>query len=44
MKKSDKDKTTFYTSEGIYFYTKMPFGLKKARTTYQELVDKEIRN
>ncbi|GJW49750.1 reverse transcriptase domain-containing protein [Tanacetum coccineum] len=29
----------FHTDEGVFCYTKMPFGLKNARATYQRLVD-----
>ncbi|GKB05646.1 reverse transcriptase domain-containing protein, partial [Tanacetum coccineum] len=36
----DEDKTAFHTLHGVYCYTKMPFGLKNARATYQWLVDK----
>nr|GEU70950.1 reverse transcriptase domain-containing protein [Tanacetum cinerariifolium] len=39
-RKSDEEKTTFHTSQGVYCYTKMPFGLKNADITYQRLVDK----
>ncbi|GJY19642.1 hypothetical protein Tco_0391133 [Tanacetum coccineum] len=28
MSKEDEEKTTFYTNQGTYCYTKMPFGLK----------------
>ncbi|GJU02140.1 reverse transcriptase domain-containing protein [Tanacetum coccineum] len=38
--KSDEEKTAFHTSQGVYCYTKMPFGLKNAGATYQRLVDK----
>ena len=38
MRNSDEDKTTFYTNEGIYFYTKILFRLKNAGETYQALV------
>ncbi|GKC37553.1 reverse transcriptase domain-containing protein [Tanacetum coccineum] len=40
MAEVDKDKTTFYTGERVFFYKKMPFGLKNAGATYQRLVDK----
>ncbi|GKA44084.1 reverse transcriptase domain-containing protein, partial [Tanacetum coccineum] len=40
MAKEDEEKTTFITSQGIYCYSKMPFGLRNARETYQRLVDK----
>ncbi|GJR59354.1 hypothetical protein Tco_1501516 [Tanacetum coccineum] len=39
MSKEDEDKTVFYTDQGIYYYTNMPFGLKNARATYQRLID-----
>ncbi|GJY26984.1 reverse transcriptase domain-containing protein [Tanacetum coccineum] len=40
MAKSDEEKTTFHTSQGVYCYTKMPFYVKNAGATYQRLVDK----
>ncbi|GKB62967.1 reverse transcriptase domain-containing protein [Tanacetum coccineum] len=40
MAESDEEKTAFHTSQGVYCYTKMPFGLKNASATYQQLVDK----
>ncbi|GJV30504.1 reverse transcriptase domain-containing protein [Tanacetum coccineum] len=39
MAKEDEEKTAFITSQGIYCYTKMPFGLRNAGATYQRLVD-----
>ncbi|GKF23628.1 reverse transcriptase domain-containing protein [Tanacetum coccineum] len=38
-KHDDEEKTAFHTSQGVYCYTKMPFGLKNAGATYQRLVD-----
>ncbi|GKF59520.1 reverse transcriptase domain-containing protein [Tanacetum coccineum] len=40
MAESDEEKTAFHTSQGVYCYTKMPFGLKNASATYQRLVDR----
>ncbi|GKA70678.1 reverse transcriptase domain-containing protein [Tanacetum coccineum] len=39
MAKKDEEKTVFHTDEGVFCYTKMPFGLKNAGATYQRLVD-----
>jgi ribonuclease HI len=39
MAVEDEEKTAFHTSQGVYCYTKMPFGLKNAGATYQRLVD-----
>nr|GEU70378.1 hypothetical protein [Tanacetum cinerariifolium] len=40
LAESDEEKTAFHTGQGVYCYTKMPFGLKNAGATYQRLVDK----
>ncbi|GJS03160.1 reverse transcriptase domain-containing protein [Tanacetum coccineum] len=40
MAKEDEEKTAFITSQGIFYYTKMPFGIRNAGATYQRLVDK----
>ncbi|GJZ73635.1 reverse transcriptase domain-containing protein [Tanacetum coccineum] len=40
MAEEDEEKTVFHTSQGVYCYTKMPFGLKNVRATYQRFVDK----
>ncbi|GJR18228.1 reverse transcriptase domain-containing protein [Tanacetum coccineum] len=39
MAEEDEEKTAFYTDQGTYCYTKMSFGFKNARATYQRLVD-----
>nr|GEW05335.1 reverse transcriptase domain-containing protein [Tanacetum cinerariifolium] len=40
MTKEDEEKIAFITSQRIFCYTKMPFGLRNAGATYQRLVDK----
>ncbi|GJY51289.1 reverse transcriptase domain-containing protein [Tanacetum coccineum] len=40
MAKEDEEKIAFITSQGIFCYTKMSFGLRNAGATYQRLVDK----
>ncbi|GJR18230.1 reverse transcriptase domain-containing protein [Tanacetum coccineum] len=39
MAEEDEEKIAFITSQGIFCYTKMLFGLKNAGATYQRLVD-----
>ena len=34
MVEEDQEKTTFITSQGLYYYKVMSFGLKNARVTY----------
>ncbi|GJX32293.1 reverse transcriptase domain-containing protein [Tanacetum coccineum] len=43
MAKEDEEKTAFITSQWIFCYSKMPFGLKNAGSTYQRLVDKAFQ-
>ncbi|GKA12287.1 reverse transcriptase domain-containing protein [Tanacetum coccineum] len=43
MAKEDEEKTAFITSQGIFCYSKMPFGLKNAGATYQRLVDRAFQ-
>nr|GEW38504.1 reverse transcriptase domain-containing protein [Tanacetum cinerariifolium] len=40
LAEADEEKTAFHTGQGVYCYTKMPFGLKNAGATYQRVMDK----
>ncbi|GJU74295.1 reverse transcriptase domain-containing protein [Tanacetum coccineum] len=42
MAESDEEKTAFHTSQGVYYYIKIPFGLKNPCATYQRPVDKDF--
>lgn len=44
MNREDEEKTSFYSEQGTYCYTKMPFGLKNAGATYQRLVDSAFQS
>jgi hypothetical protein len=37
MYPEDEEKTTFITKSGTYYYRVIPFGLKNAKTTYQQI-------
>ena len=39
MDEADQEKTSFVTSQGLFCYKVMPFGLKIAGATYQRLVN-----
>ena len=44
MCKGDEEKTAFVTPSGIYCYTRMPFGLKNAGSTYQRCMQYAFRS
>ena len=39
MDEANQEKTSFVTSQGLFYYEVMPFGLKNAEATYQRLVN-----
>ena len=43
MDEADQKKTSFATSQSLFCYEVMPFGLKNARATYQRLVNHMFR-
>ena len=43
MDEADQEKTSFITSQGLFCYKVMPFGLKNAGSTYQRLVNHMFR-
>ena len=40
MAREDEEKTAFVTQEGVYCYTRIPFGLKNTGATYQRMVNR----
>ena len=42
LDEADQEKTSFVTSQGLFYYKVMPFGLKNIRATYQRLVNKMV--
>ena len=40
MEEADQEKTSFVTSQGLFYYKVMSFGLKNAGATYQRLMNK----
>ena len=40
MHEDDQEKTSFVTSQGLFCYRVMPFGLKNAGVTYQRLMNR----
>ena len=43
MDEADQEKASFITSQGLFCYKVMPFGLKNAGATYQRLVNHMFR-
>ncbi|GKA41392.1 reverse transcriptase domain-containing protein [Tanacetum coccineum] len=43
MAEKDEEKIAFITSQGIFCYTKMSFGLKNSEATYQRLVNRAFQ-
>ena len=44
MDEADQEKTSFVTSQGLFCYKVMSFGLKNAGATYQRLMNKMFAN
>jgi hypothetical protein len=44
MAPEDRDKTAFVTRRGLFRFIKMPFGLKNAPATFQQLMDYVLRD
>nr|GEY91480.1 reverse transcriptase domain-containing protein [Tanacetum cinerariifolium] len=44
LAEADEEKIAFHTGQGVYCYTKMPFGLKNVGATYQRLMDKSFES
>ena len=40
MEETNQEKTSFVTSQGLFYFRVMPFGLKNARVTYPRLRNK----
>ena len=43
MDEADQEKTSFITSQGLFYYKVTPFGLKNAGAPYQRLVNHMFR-
>ena len=42
MHEDDQEKTSFVTSQGLFFYKVMPFGLKRRRRNVSEAYEQDI--
>ena len=40
LNEADQEKTSFVTSQGLFYYKVMPFGLKNTGATYQRLMNR----
>ena len=40
LNEADQEKTSFVTSQGLFYYKVMPFGLKNTSATYQRLMNR----
>ena len=43
MSEEDQEKMTFFTDQGVYCYTTIPFGFKNAGATYQRLINRVFK-
>ncbi|XP_027151870.1 uncharacterized protein LOC113751923 [Coffea eugenioides] len=43
MSEEDQEKMTFFTDQGVYCYTTIPFGLKNGGATYQWLINRVFK-
>ncbi|GJS19239.1 reverse transcriptase domain-containing protein [Tanacetum coccineum] len=44
MVERDEEKIAFFTRKGVFYYRRIPFGLKNAWATHQRLIDKVFGN
>lgn len=43
MAEEDEDKVVFHMERGMFYYTKIPFGLRNVGATYQRIVEKTYK-
>nr|GEX92773.1 reverse transcriptase domain-containing protein [Tanacetum cinerariifolium] len=44
LAETDEENTAFHKGQGVYYYTKMPFGLKNVGAMYQRLMNKAFES